>query len=302
MKGAIVTMEQYDNRRKGSVGSSRIRGEWMIKYWDSLELYKMAVADYQFMIFQKAYWKEMVTRYSGIKIFDICDPDWLDNRPVVEMIEYCDACVTSSDRLAEQIRLFDIGDKPVVCIPDRIDFDWSAPVKEKHEGEIKSVVWFGYSTSSSILDKAVNSLKKRGIKLTVISDRAYINADNFIQYNHETVNAEIVKHDAVLLPPYTSETYKHQFKSNNKTVQSWALKMPVVTNADELDLWNDPIKRQKEVDEKYKQAQDFYNVKQSVDEYKLLVDTIKEGGEKLSWLKKVQNLSKLRQKLSQQKQ
>ena len=269
-------MEQYDHRKPGSVGSSRIRGEWMIKYWDELELYQIARDYYDFIIFQKAYWREMVMSYKGIKIFDICDPDWLDNRPVVEMIEHCDAVVTSSERLAEQIRLFDVDDKPVVCIPDRIDFDWSHPIKMKHEGRIKSVVWFGYSSSNSILDKAVNSLKKRGIKLTVISDKSYRDADAFYKYDSDTVNAHIVRHDALLMPSYTNETYRHQFKSNNKTVQAWALKMPVITNSEDFDKWDDPVARQKEVDDKFKLAQDFYDVRQSVVEYKNLINLIKE--------------------------
>src|SRR3990167_32993 len=97
---AFATMEKIDNRPYNSIGSSRIRARWLINHWDEAEEYQVG-GKYNVMIFQKAYWQEMLESFTGKKIFDLCDPDWLVPRPVIESIEYCDAAVTSTETLAE---------------------------------------------------------------------------------------------------------------------------------------------------------------------------------------------------------
>lgn len=271
MKIGMITMEYFDNRKPGSVGSSRIRGDWIAKYWDECEMFKTGV-EYDVLIFQKAYWKEMVESFDGKKFFDICDPDWLDHRPVVNMINLCDGVVTSTEALAEQIRKFDINGKPVICIPDRVDLEWSKPVKQLHKGKAKSVVYFGYSSNANrVLDMAVDGLRRRGLSLTVISDSPYHSNDFFVKYEEDTVNEEIIRHDIVLLPQAPSSNYRFQFKSNNKTIQSWALGMPVATNGEELDRFLDADERNKEVKIRLQEVKDKWDVNLSVKEWKKFI-------------------------------
>jgi len=276
MKIGFITMEYYDNRKEGSVGSSRIRADWVVEASKGeFEKYKVG-EKYDVLVFQKAYWEEMAKEFKGIKLFDICDPDWLDKRPVIEMIEQCDGVVTSTERLAEQIRKFDIKGKPVLCIPDRLNFEWSKPIKTMHEGRAESVVYFGYANNAHVLDASLDGLKRRGLKLTCISDRPYHGNDKFIPYESDSVNAEIIKHDIVLLPPAGSSDYRFQFKSNNKTIQSWALGMPVATNGEDLDRFLDPEERKKESELRLKEVHEKWDVKLSFEEYKKFINSLKK--------------------------
>lgn len=271
----MITMEYHDNRRAGSVGSSRIRGQWIADNWDECEMFGVGKT-YDTLIFQKAYWQEMVDNFKGLKVFDLCDPDWLDHRPVVSMINKCDGIVTSTPALAEQIKKFDIGDRPVTCIPDRVDLKWSKPVKLLHEGKAKSVVYFGYSGNArDVLDMAIDGLRRRGLRLTVISDSPYHSNDFFVKYEPDTVNEEIIRHDIVLLPQAPSSNYRFQFKSNNKTLQSWALGMPVATNGEDLDRFMDADERNKEVKLRFEEVKSKWDIKYSVEEWKKFIELLK---------------------------
>ena len=276
LKVGLISMQFYDNRPKDSVGSSRIRGDWICKYWDECELYSTGKS-YDVLIFQKSYWQDMVKRFKGIKIFDICDPDWLDHRPVVEIIRNCDGVVTSSEALAKQIRKFDIGGKPVLCIPDRVDLEWSKPVHGEHKGTAKSCVYFGYSNNANVvLDATVDPLRNMGIELTVISDQPYHSADHFVKYDADTVNEELVKHDFILLPNAPSSNYRFKFKSNNKTVQAWALGMPVVHDGEDLKRFMKGEEREMERVLRLKEVKEKWDVRMSVVEWKLFIKELIE--------------------------
>lgn len=276
MEIGIITMEKYENREPGSVGSSRIRGDWIAKYWKRAEIYQPG-KKYDVLIFQKAYWKDMVANFKGIKIFDICDPDWLDHRPVVEMINQCDAVVTPTEPLAKQLRLFDIGKTQVRVIPDRVDLEWSAPQHKKHKKRATSVVYFGYHHNTGVLDAAIEPIKKRGLSLTVISDQPHPENDFFVKYNVETVNEEIVRHDVVLLPNAPSSNYRFQFKSNNKTIQSWALRMPVARDASELDKFMSAAEREREAQKRVIEVVNKWDVKISVEEWEDVLKEVRYG-------------------------
>ena len=68
-KGAILTFEQFHGRK--NLGSSRIRGHWLIDNWDEVELFKQG-KKYDFVIYQKAYFIEHAKIFKGIKILDLC--------------------------------------------------------------------------------------------------------------------------------------------------------------------------------------------------------------------------------------
>jgi len=278
MKIAFCTMEKHENRPPNSVGSSRIRGRWLWERWPEAEEYQMGVK-YDAIIFQKAYWKGMLEEFEGIKIFDICDPDWMDKRPVVDVMNNCDAVVTSTETLAKHLRKM-APDKKIVCIPDRLALDPSRPVKI-HEGRLKSVVWYGYVHNARNLDYCLEALKNRHIKLTVIADREYnpeikVNYEfEFKKYDHNTIYDEIVKHDAVLLPKRND--YRGKFKSNNKIIQSWELGMPVILEPEDFDKYDSAMSRRAESEKRLGEVRDKYDVNLSVEEYKNLIEEVRCG-------------------------
>jgi len=269
----ILLFEQFHGRSPNSIGSSRIRGHWLVKYWDKAEIFQQG-AKYDVVIFQKVYWLDYVKIFKGIKILDICDPDYLDTVPVKEIIDNCDAVTTSTEALAEAVRQF--TDKPVRCIPDRVDLE-THNVQKKHQGRAKKVVWFGYSHNAETLDATISTLKRFGLKLKVISDfrPPYSKADENVKFENETFNKEVLDCDIVLLPKDTRP--RGRFKSNNKTLIAWALGMPVATNFDELKRFLDPLERQKEVEKRLKEIRKKWDVKKSVEEFKNLIQEIKNG-------------------------
>lgn len=270
MKIAMLTMEQHDNRRLNTVGSSRIRGRWMMKYTPEIVPFKNG-EDYDAVIYQKAYYREHMDAFKGVKIFDICDPDWLDGRPITEVAERVDAFTCPTQALHDF--LSQITDKPVLVIPDRIDPEEHTPVKEKHYGKARSVVWFGYSSNQIVLDKAIVFLQGQMLQLVVISDRNYSQADVNVKYDYKTINEELIKHDMVLMPDFKSN-YRHSFKSPNKTLTSWALKMPVAVGPEDIMRFMDADERNKEAEMRYNEIMTQHHVKQSGPQYIQLVEQI----------------------------
>jgi len=281
MRVAFATMEKIENRPANSVGSSRIRARWLIDHWPDAEEY-MVGRKYNAMIFQKCYWEEMLVNFPGIKIFDICDPDWLEPRPVIESIEHCHLAVTSTEPLAVYLRKFTT--KPVIHIPDRINLDEHKEIKKDHKDTPLSAVWFGYGQNQHYLIKTLDFLIDRGIALTVISNKAFDLPKGFeklkltnINYFYETLHEELIKHDFALLPSTDKHDLKGQFKSNNKLTTCWALGLPVVQEPDDLErLWP----KQARIDESAQKIQlvkDRFDVKISVKQYQVILENLQAG-------------------------
>ena len=270
MKIAMLTMEKFDNRRENSVGSSRIRGKWMMKYCPQITEFKNGF-DYDAVIYQKAYYQEHMKRFQGVKIFDLCDPDWLEPRPITETAEHVDAFTVTTDKIKDF--LTQITPKPVVVIPDRIDPEEHTPTKQEHFGKIRSVVWFGYSSNQVVLDQVVNILQNYQISLVVISERNYPQADVNIPYDYKTVHEEIIKHDAVLMPIFI-KNLRHSYKSDNKILTSWALKMPVIREPQDIERLMNPAVRNAEAEKHYQYVKDEYHVKHSGPEYVNLIEQL----------------------------
>jgi len=279
-KIAFATMEKFDNREINSVGSSRIRARWLINDWPEAEEYIIG-KKYDVLVFQKVYWSAMMKAFEGIKILDLCDPDWLENKPVFQYVDMADAIVTSTQALADYIKKL----RPnalVKYIADRVYLPEATPVHTKHEGQLKKLVWFGYSHNVHYLTNTYDEIIKRGIELTAISNapiepplmyRGKINIVNVV-YNYDTVNREMVKADAVLMPEPSGDE-KAKFKSNNKTVQAWALRMPVIKTPEDLDKFTNAEEREKEAEEKRQEVEKNWDSKLSVQEYRDLILEIK---------------------------
>lgn len=271
----FLLFEDWHNRKE--VGSSRLRGHWLMKHWEEAEIFQNG-AFYDTVIFQKAYWLDYVRAFKGIKILDICDPDWLDSMPIKEVIDNCDAVTVSSEGLKHAIEQF--TDKPVVFIPDRQDLSFHTKKKE-HKGKAKKVIWFGYSHNAKLLDPTLLSLKKLGLELTVLSDARppYNGATRNIKYQYEDKNWSfddvILEHDIVLLPPDIRPRGK--YKSTNKTLTAWTLGMPVATNKEDLIRFMEEAERVKEGELRYNEVREKWNIEKSVQEYKDLIAQIKNG-------------------------
>lgn len=275
MKGGILLFEKWHG--KDNIGSSRIRGHWLVKYWDELELFQQG-AKYDFIIFQKVYWLEYVKNYKGIKILDLCDPDWLDGAQITEIIDECDAITTSTEALRDAVKQF--TDKPVIYIPDRQDLEFHPPMKKEHKDKVEWLVWFGYSHNNKVLDPAMRTLSKLGLKLKVISNcrPPYAKANLNVKFDFDNpdfdFNKEITECDLVLMTPDTRPRGK--FKSLNKTYTSWCLGMPVVSNKEDLEKFLDKDEREKESERVKEYAKKNLDVKISVDEFKNLINQIHE--------------------------
>jgi len=278
----FMTFEMFHG--KGNIGSTNLRVHQLIKYWNEADIYKYGEkADV--LIFQKVYWTPdyhfPITYKGGLKILDICDPDWLDSVYVKRTIDGMDAVVCPSEYMAEFLR--QLTDKPVKVIPDRFDLE-QVPKPKTHEGKIKTAVWFGYSHNSEVLEGVVKALEERNISLLVISDddpipyrwandvETYKKKCKFIKYKEETFYESMHKADICLIPK--GNRPKDKYKSNNRTVKSWLAGLPVVTNLEELETMQDSQKRNKVVQSNYKKAIAEYDVKLSIQEYKELIDGI----------------------------
>lgn len=264
--GAIL-FEIYHKRK--FIGSSRLRGWNLMKYWKEMKPYKQG-HKYDGLYFQKTYWQgHMVTLqevFKGPKVLDICDPDYLSiTYEIVRKLPYFDAITCPTKRLRDD--LIQMTNKPVYIIPDRQDLEYFKKIKN-HSGRAEKVVWFGYSHNAKVLDPCIPFLRKYKLKLIVISDnrREYKYADKFIKWDIETVNDEILKGDIVLMPE--TNLPLHEYKSDNKITHSWALGMPVARTPEELIRFLDPEERQKEGREKRKLVEERYDIRQSVIELK----------------------------------
>ena len=277
----VMTFEMF--HAKSNVGSTKIRVHNLLKYWKEAELYKYGEKP-DVLIFQKVYvgkdYKFPVT-FEGIKILDICDPDWFDGVPIKETVDAMDAVVCPTEPLAEFIR--QMTDKPVKVIKDRFDLN-DFPTKKNHKGSAKTAVWFGYHHNSGMLKLAIPSLERRGLRLKIVSDqdpfayrwsakpKEYESKYEFVKYHPDTAYQEIQKADICILPIGTRP--QDRFKSENKTVIAQLLGIPVATNAEELDNLLTAEQRNSYINAIYDKLKQEYDCQLSVKEYKELIDEL----------------------------
>lgn len=281
IKTAFLSFEQFHGRK--NIGSSRIRANWLVEKWKEAgadlgeaELYRYG-GKYDVIIFQKVYWTEMAQAFKGIKILDMCDPDFLTwGYPVKEMIDACDAITTSSENLAVALHSI-AGGKPIWYIPDRV-LDPEKIEQKVHTGPTKSIAWYGYADNFPMLDSAINSVIKADLELLVVATKPYtprsVMATGKLRYRNlpwspETWLKDVMKADLVLNPQGVGGKWK--FKSNNKTTQAWAVGMPVVHNDAELKALMTEEQRITEATKRRAEVLADYDVRKSVEEMKKLI-------------------------------
>jgi len=282
LKVGFLTFEQFHGKK--DIGSSRIRARWIVDNWNkagkdigTAEIYQFG-KKYDVMVFQKVYWAKYAKRFTGIKILDLCDADWLNwNCEMVEMITECDAITCSTIEIAKFV--VNITDKPVVLIPDRVNFDMIS-TRKVHQGPAKKVAWYGYIENQLMLDSAIPAIKKSGLELIVIANKPYtlptgyegkVKVKNY-PWNEKTVHDDLCKADIIINPQAKLGRWK--YKSNNKTVLGWALGIPVAHTDRELMSWIDEVPRKEEAEKRYEEAKKDYNVITSVEEWKELIEEI----------------------------
>jgi hypothetical protein len=283
----LLTFEKFEKRDKDSIGGSRIRMNNLTKYWNEAELFNYG-KEYDVVIYQKVYWHEHAKEFKGIKILDLCDPDWLHwAYRVVQMSEYCDAITTSTEALAMDFARF--TNKPVWVIPDRMDLN-AYPFKKEHYGRATKIGWFGYSQNYHLINesgilKAMLDLNAKGenLELVVISNAIYmppafvkgkIEITN-LKWTLNNVDEDIRSCDIIINPKINKANW--QYKSNNKTLHSWALGVPVATNYDELIKFLDADNRKEEIKKREFELKDKWDLNLSVKEYQDLISVIKNN-------------------------
>lgn len=269
-------------------GSTNIRVHQLIKYWPEAGIYLYGEHP-EVLIFQKVYIGpdyKFPAHYPGIKILDICDPDWLDGLTAIrETIDNMDAVVCSSEGLQNFLKQF--TDKPVVVIKDRFDLD-VIPAPKVHVGTAKTVVWFGYRHNAECLRYAMRTLAELDLNLLIVSDddpfawqwlpredaEAFrTNRYRYIKYSEATVYQNLQEADICLLP--SAERAIDKFKSDNKTAKAILAGLPVAHDGDKLRELLEESKRIEFIKENYSNYRTEYDVQKSVSEYKDLIAQIK---------------------------
>lgn len=277
----FFTFNQYHNK---NAGSTRLRVQQLLDHWPEAALYKYG-ENPDAIVFQKVYtqpdWKFM-EHFEGTKVLDICDPDWLDGVEVKKTLDAVDGATCPTQALADFLR--QLTDKPIKVIPDRHDLALF-PQQATHSGDLKSVVWFGYKHNAAALRWAMNFLVRNKLKLTVVSNddpMPYQWADDpeaaqspysFVGFDEDELNAELVKHDAALLP--VGGRPVDRFKSNNRTIIAHLSGLPVITDADSFERYKDPENRKLDSATNLAQAKEEYNVTKSVEEVKAFIEELR---------------------------
>jgi hypothetical protein len=145
---------------------------------------------------------------------------------------------------------------------------------------VKKLVWFGFiPNANETLQQFSAVIKEYNLELTIIADRPYSQEDAihelhpaYFQFNHNTAYTIIQDHDVVLNPWSTKTSFK--YKSNNKTVISWKLGLPVAETPDQLVRFFELAERLKEVEEKQEMVTQQYNIFRSIDQYRSVFEEI----------------------------
>lgn len=285
----FFTFSQFHNKVPVT-GSTHIRVHQLLKYWPEAKLYTYG-ENPDVLIFQKVYVAQdyqFPVHFENIKILDLCDPDWLNGvTGIKETIDAVDAVTCSSLGLVEFVK--QMTDKPVIHIADRFDLS-PLPRPKRHTATATTVVWFGYRHNAETLRYAMPLINELGLKLVVISDDdpmawQWIPGQagddfrhtnyKFLKHHEETLYTDLQRGDFCILPYGTRPI--DPFKSNNKTIRAILAGLPVAHDADQVKSFMNPGVRRDYMEMHYSKTIKEYDVKRSVEEYKALIERIKEG-------------------------
>lgn len=273
----FFTYSQFHNKNP-VVGSTFIRVNQLLKYWPEAALYRYG-ENPDALIFQKVYVADdyqFPKHFEGIKILDICDPDWNEGMNVAETARAMDAITCSSEALAKFMQ--QLTDAPCIYVPDRWDVRAMKPPRE-HHGKAKTVVWFGYMHNADTLKPALRTINELGLNLLIISNddpiihrfdvREHKEYYKFKKFKQEEIDEDLRKADFAILPGDFRP--QGRFKSNNKTTKAILNGLPVATNGDELRAFVEPEARNEYLRKHYAIIKEEYDVRKSVEQLKEII-------------------------------
>lgn len=277
-KTGIIPFSYFHNK---SSGSTFLRAEGIVNTTTDFGIWKHG-HKYEQLIFEKVYWPEMMDLFKGPKILDLCDPDWIRGEvDLIEMGNKVDAITCSSSLLTALVQSY-LPNKMVVHVPDRLNFNLFPASRKPHEGKARNLVWFGYiSNAEATLAQLAPTIKKHNLSLTIIANSQYTQEDEilemnpeFVNYNQQTAYSLIQQADIVLNPKSDKAFFK--YKSNNKSVISWKLGVPVAETSEQLEWLMEANNRNAQVLEKRDMVDSEYNIANSAMQYREIFRKIKK--------------------------
>jgi hypothetical protein len=222
----------------------------------------------------------MAMLFSGPKIIDICDPNWINlGVDIVDQGYPVDAFTCSSAEMKELLQGY-FPDKIVEHVPDRFDFSLFPEPHGLHQGKAKKAIWFGFTHNAhETLPQLAPAIKKFGLELLIIANVPYSQKDeilelnpSFVKYEHYSSRRYIAQSDISLNP--RSNRAGFRYKSNNKSVVAWKLGVPVAVTGDDIAHFMDPEERNREI-EKYSFVEEEYDIEKSIQQYRDIFRRIK---------------------------
>lgn len=279
-KTGIIPFTYFLGKQK-PVGSTFLRVDSLCLYSPNFEKW-IHGKKYDNLIFQKAYWKEMMELFEGPRILDLCDPDWL--RKPLDIIKYSHlvhAITCSSMELTKLLEQY-LPEKLVVHVPDRINPRFFPSPRKKHVGRAKDIVWFGYiKNAHETLNPLFSVIKEHKMDLKIISNEPYSRQDDilylnptFIKYDQKTAYERIKEADIVLNPKSSKAFFK--YKSQNKNLISWKLGVPVAVSSYDVELLLDPEERNKQVMQKQLIVENEFHIRNTEIQYRAIFSHIIE--------------------------
>ena len=167
-------------------------------------------------------------------------------------------------------------------VPDRLDLEFYPAPRASHSGRAKTLIWFGFiHNAHETLEKMIPTIEKYNLKLKIIANLPYSKTDRILSlnpeyhnYNHSTAYDLIKTGDIVLNPKSDLSFFK--YKSNNKSIISWKLGLPVAEDIEQLELLMDPEERNKQVETMRWVVENEYDINQSAAQYRQIIEQIKE--------------------------
>jgi len=234
--------------------STRVRVDFVLPYMSNAIASNEAdnLSECQAIVFQKrykeqdCYWAKYFKKCNKIVIFDLTDPVWDKDYPGVYfpitkdseeyfymMCQLAD-CITFCTPKLEEMFIETFSDRfNTKVIPDRIDLAKHKPKKKHKKREQYIIGWHGTKFNVPMLDFIREDLemlyKEIPFQLNIIHERGAKQLDLFNfpslykEWSLDTINRELLQCD-ITVNPHPENSYK----SNNKTIKSWALGIPCV--------------------------------------------------------------------------
>jgi len=263
------------------VGSSFLRVDALVKNNPDFEKWQHS-KKYSSLIFQKAYWIEMMELFQGPMILDLCDPDWIKNDiDIIKAGQRVHAITCSSERLVSLLKGY-FPSKIIEHVPDRLDLNFYPAARSEHIGRANRLIWFGFiHNAHETLGKLAAVIAKHNLHLVIVADQPYSKNDDILAmepefhiYDHSSAYNLIKTGDIVLNPKSDLSFFK--YKSNNKSIISWNLGVPVAETAHDLELLIDPIERNNQVRIMKDYIGKNYDINQSAKQYREIFQMIKK--------------------------